>query len=135
MALQGAGLLKVSNVAPQATQVWDCLLISRQERRAWAGWVKIYERRVPIALQARVKVIVLGCTGVNSKPRSNDGLGVKDAGSPGKADARIEVGVVGVIQSRIGRTWRCVDRRGIGAVRRSWSQANAVKLGDIENRG
>ena len=53
-ALQGSRLLKIDNVAPEAAQVRGYLLISRQEGRARAGWVKIYERGEPIAFEAGV---------------------------------------------------------------------------------
>src|SRR5579864_944114 len=59
LTLQCAGLLKICNVSPQSTQVWDCLLISGQERRAWAGWVEIDKGRESVALESRVEVVVL----------------------------------------------------------------------------
>ena len=135
VALQGSRLLKIDNVAPEAAQVRGCLLISRQEGRARAGWVKIYERGEPVAFEAGVEVIVLCCTVVNSKTCSNHGLSVECTRCPRHANTRIKVLVVGVIQRGILRAGRCVDGRWEWAVNRSRSQADSMKFIEIENRG
>src|SRR6202022_116056 len=78
---------------------------------------------------------VLGCTVIDSKPRSNDCLSVQGVRSPGQADARIEVLIVWVVQGRIFGTRRRVDWRGIRAVCRVRPQAHAMELIEIKNRG
>src|SRR3974390_1433113 len=133
MALQGARLLCRRN--RQTAQVGNCLLIRRLQGRACARWVEIEECRVPVALQTCIQIVVLRRTVVNTKARADNRLAMKHAGCPGKADARIEVPVVRVVQSWI--FWaRCrVDWGGIWPVLGTRSKADSMERVDVENCG
>src|ERR1700730_4304263 len=94
VSLQGPRLLKIGNVASQAAQVWNRLLIRRQERCAGATGVEIDKRSEPVAFQAGIEIIVLGGAVVNSKTRPNDRLSVECTRRPCQADSGIEVFIV-----------------------------------------
>src|SRR5580700_5312462 len=120
MALQGAGLLLCLN--GQSTEIGDGLLIRGLQGHPWAAWVEIDVRGKAITLQSRIQVVILGRTVIDAKTRPNHRLSMKHIRSPRDADTRIEVPVVGVIQSGILRTWRRIDRRRVRPVRRTRSQ-------------